>query len=523
MPQSFFIQFFRQQRFALTLILALLLSASTTASSYAQSSAEDILQAALDAMGGQERLESVTSLRFTGAGYQNALEQSERPEGPYLTQYQLRTELRDVSNHAVRQHTITRSLWQPQGASLTFIHADGMYAMARGEVQRPYPPTFGRDIRDALLTSPERVLLHAHASDDLRAEPDVMLQGMRHNVLAFTVEDIPMRVYLHAYTHLPTAVDYERPSYFDVWGDATYRVLYSLWQLEENGIRYPHQWDTEHNGFPYRSFTIMDLELNPGAPADSFAIAEETKTAYAQVLNRPGFRDVELGQQLGQPGRPAAELAEGIIEIPGAWDVVLVEQADGIVIVEAPISSEYSEQVLAEAKRRFPGKPIKGVISTSDAWPHIGGVRPYVASGIPIYVLDLNLPIIQRLIDAPYASQPDRLEQERRLPNFQAVSGRIQLGEGPNRLELYPIRGEGGERMLMVHFPGHNLLYGADLVQRQRDGTFFMPQYLSELVEAADREGLTVENAFAMHIGVTAWSEILDAIAEASGTPLKSN
>lgn len=487
--------------------------------SYTQSSAEETLQAALNAMGGQDRLEAVTSLRISGAGYQNALEQSERPEGPYITQYLLRTELRDVGQSAVRQHTITRSLWQPQGGSSTFLYAEGVYAAERGDTQRPYPPTFGRDLRDALVSSPERVLLHALAANDLRSDADVMLQGVRHNVLAFTADSLPIRVYLHAYTHLPTAVDYERPSYLDVWGNATYRVLYSIWQLEESGIRYPYQWDTEHNGLPYRSFTIMDLAINPGAPADSFAIAEETKTAYAQIANRPGFRDMALGR----PDRPTSELAEGIIEIPGAWDVVLVEQPDGIVILEAPTSSEYSEKVIAEVESRFPGKPIKAAISTSDAWPHIGGIRPYVARGIPIYALDLNLPLLQRLVDAPYKSQPDLLETNRRLPNFQAVSGQMALGEGVNRLVLYPIQGEGGERMLMAYFPEHELLYGADLVQRQRDGSFFMPQYLSELADAADREGLVVEKAFAMHIGVTPWDEILDAIAEAAGTSLQNN
>lgn len=511
-----------QRLFRASVVIVSLVACSApvrTAQAVQQADAHATVQTAIDAMGGAERIEALTSLRITGFGYQNALEQSERPEGPYITQHLLRTELRDVANAQARQHTMTRSLWWPQGNASTLLYADGVFAAERGDQQRPMPPSFSRDVRDDLLTSPERVLLHALAANDLRQEPDIWLQGIQHKVLAFTVDDIPMRVYLHAYSHLPTAVDYVRPSYFDVWGAVTYRVLYSLWQITPHGIRYPYQWDTLHGELPYRSFTITDLTINPGAPADSFAVAEETKTAFAQLAGRPGFRDMALGT----PNRPINELADGVIEIPGSWDVVLVQQPDGIVILEAPISSEYSEKILAEVEQRFPGQPIKAAISTSDAWPHISGIRAYVAREIPIYALDLNLPLLQRLVDAPYIYKPDRLEQNRQLPHFLPVAGHIALGEGPNRLDLYPMRGEGGERMLMAYFPEHRLLYGADLIQRQRDGSFFMPQYLSEVVQAAEREGLAVDNAFAMHIGVTPWDEILDAIAEASGSPLTTN
>jgi hypothetical protein len=48
-------------------------------------------------------------------------------------------------------------------------------------------------------------------------------------------------------------------------------------------------------------------------------------------------------------------------------------------MLEAPIGSGYSEKVIAEVEKRFPNTPIKAVITTSDAWPHLRGVREYVA------------------------------------------------------------------------------------------------------------------------------------------------
>jgi hypothetical protein len=85
-------------------------------------------------------------------------------------------------------------------------------------------------------------------------------------------------------------------------------------------------------------------------------------------------------------------------------------------------------------------------------------------------------------------------------------------------MELYPIRSETGERMIMVFFPEYKLLYGSDLVQQQGDGSFFMPEYLAELMDATRRENLTIDRVFAMHTGVIPWLDIEAAVAKAKAT-----
>jgi hypothetical protein len=143
-------------------------------------------------------------------------------------------------------------------------------------------------------------------------------------------------------------------------------------------------------------------------------------------------------------------------------------------------------------------------------------VREYVSRVVPVYALDLNRPILERLISAPYRSEQDSLARSPRKPIFRIVSRKTLIGTGPNRLELYPIRTETGERMMMVYLPEHRLLYGSDLIQgAQSDGTFFMPQYLSELMDAVKRERLVVKTAFAMHTAPTPW-EVITAAVEKS-------
>jgi len=95
---------------------------------------------------------------------------------------------------------------------------------------------------------------------------------------------------------------------------------------------------------------------------------------------------------------------------------------------------------------------------------------------------------------------------------FQNSARQTLIGDGANRLELYPIRTETGERMMMVYLPEHKLLYASDLVQKSLNGSFFMPQYLSEVMQAAKREKIDVGNVFAFHTDLTPWAELTNAV-----------
>jgi hypothetical protein len=70
--------------------------------------------------------------------------------------------------------------------------------------------------------------------------------------------------------------------------------------------------------------------------------------------------------------------------------------------------------------------------------------------------------------------------------------------------------------MLMVYLPEDRVLYGSDLVQGLPNGSFFMPQYLSELMDAAKRKGLVINTVFAMHTLPIPWTKLTAAVEKAS-------
>jgi hypothetical protein len=251
---------------------------------------------------------------------------------------------------------------------------------------------------------------------------------------------------------------------------------------------------------------ITELELDPSLADSTFAIPAE----IVEKFKTRGLRTVAE-----RPLGSANEIAPGIILFTGAWNASLIRQDDGVVVLEAPMSSAYSEKVLAEAEKRFPGAPVKAVITTSDAWPHIGGLREYVARGIPLYAVDRTVPLIDRLLSSSHTLNPDALARKPRKAETRGIHARIELGKGTNRLVIIPLRGETTERQMLVYFPERKLLYGSDAFQKRQDGTYFHPQTIFEVADVVDREHLKVDNFFMMHMEVTPWQQALDALKAA--------
>jgi hypothetical protein len=170
--------------------------------------------------------------------------------------------------------------------------------------------------------------------------------------------------------------------------------------------------------------------------------------------------------------------------------------------------------VVKEAHKRHPGMRISAILSTSDSWPHTGGVRQAVALGLPVYILDLNQPLLDRMMSAPHTIEPDALQKSKnpKAPHWKIVAGRQEIGGGKNRMELYPLRGASTERQYMVYFPEHHLLYASDALSLNDDGSLYDPELMYEVAQAVKRENLIVDTVFAMHQGPMPWEKVIGLI-----------
>ena len=479
--------------------------------------AAEAVAAAIESVGGEKRLASVRGLKIETIGHEWALEQSERPDGPWLAHYIQRSELRDASAGRLRRQTQTKdwnfSKWAPDPAPTTIVSGGVAGHMFNGR-WRPGNAGDLVDASDSFALSPERLLLTARDAADLKLGPSRTLQGVENHSVAFTWQKRPLVLYLNSWTHRPTMLQMVRDDQFGIWGDVTEQRWYSWWDLQK-GLWYPRQISVEWNGYPFRDTSVMELVVDAPVSDADFEIPADTVTAFAAIKDRPfGLATLALDES------KAIEVAPNIVLLAGSWNVLLVRQPDGIVIFEGPISSKYSESVIAAAQKKFPGAQVKAVVTTSDAWPHIGGIREYIARKIPIYALDLNIPILDRLAKSKRTATPDALSARPAAPLWRPVTKTTTIGTGDLRIDLMPVRGETGERMMVAYLPGPKLAYSSDLIQRNRGAGFFMPGMIAEVTSALARANAgEPTQVVGMHLTPAPWSEIVAAVKEISAAP----
>lgn len=474
------------------------------------------LATSAQALGGEERLRAFAAVEISGVSVWRQREQSERPEGPWFATFVDFTDVRNIRADVVRRTARTRGFSSPDwidnkdwsDASTTLVASGVGLRTQNGSVTAAETPWDLGTLPLAL--GPEHVVLAARDAADLRAEADAVLDGYAHHVVAFTLAGARVRLFLNTPSLLPKAVEITRARPYDVfwapWGDVTQRVTFGLWTLEPEGVLYPRLWDFSTGDQPDGTVEITRVRLNPALVASDFEIPDDARQRL--ISGRGLVADLPFGTSQ----RPAHEIAPGIVLVPGSWNVVEIKQDDGVIVIEGPLSSNYSVKAIDDARQRFGGVPVKAVITTSDSWPHIGGVREYAARAIPIYALDLNVPILKRLFAARFESSPDALMKRPKQPVLRVVAGRTVVGSGPNQLVIYPFRTASGERQMMVYWPAHRLLYTSDLFTI-RDAFVFLPQQVAEATEAVAREHLDVITAFGMHYDATPWTAVLKGAA----------
>jgi len=148
--------------------------------------AKIIVHQALSALGGEEQLRAIQNVKWEGVGYRNELEESERPEGPYVTDFLELSEVDDYMHTRFRNRTET-SVYPLYKGVLTVVMSDGVAMQAAGEAFMVATPQVVQLTRERMALNPERLLLTAADAQDLRREPDAILQSVPQNVLAFTL------------------------------------------------------------------------------------------------------------------------------------------------------------------------------------------------------------------------------------------------------------------------------------------------------------------------------------------------
>jgi glyoxylase-like metal-dependent hydrolase (beta-lactamase superfamily II) len=280
-------------------------------------------------------------------------------------------------------------------------------------------------------------------------------------------------------------------------GDTLMEGNYSGYK-DFGGVKFPMHIVMKEGGYPTLDLTVAEVTPNNSA-----------------ALEVPS----------GVPGRGATgarapvepeKIADGVWALtPGAEGSILVEFKDYVVMIEGPGGDAYTTAALADVKKLTPNKPIKYVINTHHHSDHAGGLRAYVAEGIPIITHESHKKYYEEVIfKNGHTINPDRLARAPHPAIIETMKDKRVLTDGSMTVEIYLLRENWhAEGLLMAYLPKQKLLVQADCYI-PRPGAPPLPApspYTINLVDNVTRLKLDVDRVVQIHGGISPFADVLAA------------
>jgi glyoxylase-like metal-dependent hydrolase (beta-lactamase superfamily II) len=283
----------------------------------------------------------------------------------------------------------------------------------------------------------------------------------------------------------------------NILGDVAVRVVFSGYK-DYGGVKFPSRIVQTQAGHPTLDLTVSDVQPNSTA-ANELSVSGPPPAAPA-----------------ASPAKTEPQkIADGVWFLDGGAPMsVLVEFSDHVVVIEAPQNDARTEATIAAVKQLLPLKPIRYVVNTHQHFDHSGGVRAYVAAGVPILTHEKNKPYWERTLRNPFTLEPDRLARAPRSPVIETVGSRRVLSDSAMTVELLHLQGNlHDETLIVAYLPKQRMLVQADAFH-PRPGAKPLaspPPFTVNLVENIRRLKLDVERVVHLHGGIDPIATVVKA------------
>lgn len=458
--------------------------------------AKPVLEKAANAMGAA----NLNSIQFSGNGHISSLGQNLLPNAPWpettITSY-ARTV--DYANKSAREE-LTRVQNNPpsKGGGAPFGGEQKQVNLVSGEYAwnqpgpQPQPAPAAAEERQLQIWLTPQGFIKAAMDGNATAKKvkggtEVTFMAMNKYKVAGTIDSQGMVTKVDTWMANPAL------------GDMLIETLYSDYK-DFNGVKFPSKIVQNQGGHPLFDLTVTDVKTNV---ASALTVPDNVKAARIPPVR------VE-SQKIG----------DGVWWLGGGTHYsVVVEFKDYVTVVEAPLTEERAEAVLAEAKKLVPNKPIRYVVNTHHHFDHSGGLRAIAAEGIPIITQEQNKSFYEQAWKAPRTLEPDKLAKNPKKATFITVKDKYVLTDGNQTLELHYITGnDHNGDMLLGYLPKQRILIEADLfTPAAPNAPPLVPIALNfgnELYDNLQRLKMDVVTIAPLHGRVAPYSEMLKALGK---------
>lgn len=444
-----------------------------------------VLVKAKEVMGFASSGRSVIDYHAVAAVEQNY--QSDRTYPPFFSAMQVKEGWFDPNSSVERLSTQTTFPGGgPSPSDISFTDANRAFTLAKDQL-RP----LSRSAMQSRYLNPWAVIADWIAAGDARTAGKELYRDYSRTVLTRTTPDGDLRLFVDSKTGFPVKLDLLERHY--LWGQRQIEYLYTNW--------------TQGAGVMFRgsSFRLADGKIEISQTVGTVEVVDSS-AAPALLLPKEPVRSADTLPVFLQAIDPEVEQVGPktyLLVNPGYAEAV-TEIGDEVFLFDATQSEERARKDAEAIAKLFPGKHKVTVVVTDLAWPHIAGVRYWVASGATIIAHKAAREFLQTVVDQLWTSAPDLLEQRRgkvRL-KFIGVDSEYTLADGA--ISLHPIDGIGSEVALMGFIAADRFLWASDYIQTSAEPTL----YTSEVWRAAQRDGLHPALTAAEHLPLTRWAKI---------------
>ncbi|MDY7226348.1 MBL fold metallo-hydrolase [Hyalangium rubrum] len=386
--------------------------------------------------------------------------------------------------------------------------------------------------RTAAIRRQQRLLNPHLILKDVAANPSsardggpAVLDGSLHQLLVVNDPVYPLSLYVNAQTgKLSKLVTLENDP---LHRDVPVEVYYSGWEAAgSGGLLFPKQVAIAVDGHLLHAETRKSVTVNGALDSAVFAFPAAASPGYNADDASRGLANHQFLMSYASIGIPLeglqtfiqpTKLTEGVWFLGGgSHNSMAIEQADGVVILEAPLYPERSTAIINWVKNEpsFENKRITHVLATHHHDDHSAGLRAFVAEGAKVVVHEVSAPHFRHIFRNPSTIRPDPLALKPTAPTPTLITvpagGSVTLPDATHPVGAYSLETGHAADMLLFHVPSAKVAFSSDLFNPGQGGIGNGPKELYKSI--TQTHNLTVDTVAGGH-GATAPIADLAALA----------
>jgi hypothetical protein len=187
-----------------------------------------------------------------------------------------------------------------------------------------------------------------------------------------------------------------------------------------------------------------------------------------------------------------------------AFTSVVSQQHDTVFVFDTPGGQDRAALERERIGQLFPGHHPVVLVALSPVWPHIAGLRYWVAHGATVVASDKIVPYLRTVLDRRWTLLPDDLERARAAihPVIRPVGDSTSLASG--QVRLYAMEGINSETVLLAYIAPSRFVWATDRIQIIAARNVLV----DDVLHTAARHGLIPRATSGPHFRIIPWDSL---------------